>query len=193
MMAGKSNDKSNKVTENVDVIDEALKVQESLDGAQDGSPLSLEERDEIQAEISDELAAMANSSESAAIPDESAAMPDSVPTQGGKLAEAKTMAKEIGGMIAGGAAMVFGRDYGVNQTALDKWADSMAPLLVKYDLTDMGQLMSKWGAELQAGAGCLALGAGVYGAHRRYALEDAEAKEAKKKQEEKDHGNQSEQ
>ncbi|BAJ02162.1 hypothetical protein [Shewanella violacea] len=178
-------------TNQVDAIDKALEFQESLDGAQDDSPLSLEERDNIQTEISDELAAMAESGGSAAIPDTDKAMPETAPMQGGQKNQARTMAKEVGGIIASGAAMILGRDYGVDDEALNKWADSMAPLLVKYGLTDMNQLMEKWGPEIQAGVGCVALGAGIYGSHRRYNLEDIEAKKAKKKQG-ADSGNKSE-
>ena len=191
-MPAKSKEKTKEASVKVDALEDALKVQESLDGAQDGAPLSVEERDDIQTEISDELAALAGTSEPAAIPDSDSAMPEST-TVSCQNSEAKTMAKEIGGMVAGGAAMVFGRDYGVNDTAIDKWAESMAPLLVKYGVTDMNVLMEKWGPEIQASVGCFALGMGIMVTKRRYKLEDAVAAAAKAKKEEgaKAHGNQS--
>lgn len=176
--------KKNEVTEQtttVDTVEEALKIQESLDAAGDSSALSNEERNSIQAEISDELAAMAGSAETLSIPDTDKAMPEATATNS-QVSEAKTMAKEIGTMVAGSSAMIFGRDYGVNDAAIDKWADSMAPLLVKYGVTDMNDLMEKWGPEIQAGVGCMALGIGIMATKRKYKLEDAANAKAQKEE-----------
>jgi hypothetical protein len=171
-----------KITDKADdtsAIDAALKIQQSLDESGDASELSAPERDAIHAEISSELESIASGADNDAIPDDAVKMPQSAAIKS-KESDAKMMAKEIGTMIASGSEMLLGRNYGVDDTALDKWADSMAPLLVKYGLTDVGDLFEKYGEWIQAGTGCFMLTAGVFSAKRQYKIADIAAAKAEK-------------
>jgi hypothetical protein len=102
-----------------------------------------------------------------------------------QVKQAEVLATEIAGFVAITVESITGKDYGLNPEAVKKWAAGVAPCLVKYGLTDMGEIMSKWGVEIQAGISTATLGFGAYAAHKKYQLEDLEEQKAKKQQAEK--------
>lgn len=102
-----------------------------------------------------------------------------------QVKQAETLAVEIAGFVAITVESITGKDYGLKPDAVKKWAAGVAPCLVKYGLTDMGEIMSKWGVEIQAGVATASLGFGVYAAHKQYQKDEAAAeKEAKAEKEE---------
>lgn len=92
-----------------------------------------------------------------------------------QVEQAATLANEIAGFLAATVEGVTGRSYGITPDSVKKWSEGVAPCLVKYGLTDMGEIMSKWGVEIQAGISTATLGFGIYSAHRQYTKEEAEA------------------
>lgn len=127
-------------------------------------------------EISPELAGMRASEE---------ATPPQQPSAPGKTAEqqAAELARDLGQIISSTVEGITGRDYGLNENAVSKWAEGVAPVLVKYGLTDMNNIMGQWGAEIQAGIATFALGAGCYSAHKKYKAEDEAKAKAKSESE----------
>ncbi|MBO2687987.1 hypothetical protein [Shewanella algae] len=103
----------------------------------------------------------------------------------GKTAEqqAAELARDLGQIISSTVEGITGRDYGLNENAVSKWAEGVAPVLVKYGLTDMNNIMGQWGAEIQAGIATFALGAGCYSAHKKYKAEDEAKAKAKAEKE----------
>lgn len=97
-----------------------------------------------------------------------------------QVKQAEVLATEIAGFVAITVESITGKDYGLNPEAVKKWAAGVAPCLVKYGLTDMGEIMSKWGVEIQAGISTATLGFGAYSAHKKYQIEALEAEKAAK-------------
>lgn len=150
---------------------------ETLAGAQDPASLGAQEFEEWSPEISPQLAGMtaANDGQFA----QAAANQAIAPTEA-----AADLARDLGEMIATTVESFTGRDYGLNRNAIDKWAQGVAPLMVKYGLTDMSVVAGKYGPEMQAAIASFALGAGVYSAHHRYEAEEAEQAEKEKAEKE---------
>ncbi|WP_345869675.1 hypothetical protein [Shewanella algae] len=127
-------------------------------------------------EISPELAGMRASEE---------ATPTPQPSAPGKTAEqqAAELAQDLGKIVSGTIESITGRNYGLTEQSLGKWSEGVAPVLVKYGLTDIDAMMGKYGAEIQAAIATFALGAGCYAAHKQYQREDEEKAKAKAEKE----------
>ncbi|WP_394131661.1 hypothetical protein [Shewanella maritima] len=171
--------KAQQITESTeqpqDVVELAMQDEPANDAAMNAANDA-----EWSPEVSAELLGM-DAAQQAEIPEQNTTEPQLPKTQ---VEQAQTLANEIAGLVAVTVESVTGRDYGLNPASVQKWAEGVAPCLVKYGLTDMGEIMNKWGVEIQAGIATASMGFGAYAAHKRYQKED-EAKanaEAEKQQ-----------
>lgn len=163
-------------------------IPQSLDAAQDAATPEGGNNPEWTSEISSELLGMDSGIQSDTQTDDA---PPKLPKT--QVEQAEILATEVGGALAVMLQTATGRDYGLNESKIKDAAKGVAPCLVKYGYTDMGQLLSKWGVEIQAAISLGGLAFGIWSAHRKYKAEDEAAElEATAKREGVTSGNQSE-
>ncbi|MCS6211261.1 hypothetical protein [Shewanella baltica] len=163
-------------------------IPQSLDTAQDIATPEGGNIPEWKPEISPELLGMDNQGQAEQVDDDG-----TIKLPKTQVEQAEALATEIGGFLAMTLQGVTGRDYNLNESKIKDAAKGIAPCLVKYGLTDMGLIMSKWGVEFQAAISAGGLAFGIWSAHRKYKAEDEAAElEATAKREGVASGNQSE-
>lgn len=163
-------------------------IPQSLDEAQDAATPEGGNNPEWKPEISSELLGMDSGIQSDTQTDDA---PPKLPKT--QVEQAEILATEVGGALAVMLQTATGRDYGLNEAKIKDAAKGVAPCLVKYGYTDMGQLLSKWGVEIQAAISLGGLAFGIWSAHRKYKAEDEAAElEVTAKREGVTSGNQSE-
>lgn len=163
-------------------------IPQSLDAAQDVATPEVGNNPEWTPEISSELLGMDSGIQSDTQTDDA---PPKLPKS--QVEQAEILATEVGGALAVMLQTATGRYYGLNESKIKDAAKGVAPCLVKYGYTDMGQLLSKWGVEIQAAISLGGLAFGIWSAHRKYKAEDEAAElEATAKREGVASGNQSE-
>ncbi|QLE85572.1 hypothetical protein FLM48_11075 [Shewanella sp. Scap07] len=176
-MPAKKNTTTKKPVEKkpIDAVEQQLQetLVNSQDAEQSAIPENADNNESWKPELSPELLQMDKSQDPLAPQDSpKVAEPDLPKTQ---VQQAQQLANEIAGFVAATVEGVTGRSYGLSPAGVKKWSEGVAPCLVKYGLTDMGEIMSKWGVEIQAGISTATLGFGVYSAHRQYKKEELAA------------------
>lgn len=82
-----------------------------------------------------------------------------------ELKQAQAVAVDIAGFAFGALQAATGNSYGLDEAAAQKWANGVAPCLVKYRLTDTSAIFNKWDAEVKA---AIATGAVIFGIMREH-------------------------